>query len=143
MNPMEKHVTVVAALRIGFGVLGLAAAVFVFCLLTAIGVVADDEDATVVLSLVATGVAGLLTLISLPGLIGGIGLLSRKGWARILVLIVSVIDLLNVPIGTAVGAYSIWVLVEENTVRLFRGQPPREPAAPAPPAAPTEPPTYD
>ena len=137
MNPMEKHVTLVAALRIGFGIFGLVIACFVFFLLTGIGVASQEGEALVVLSTIGIGVGALLSLISLPGLIGGIGLLKRKPWARILILIVSAVDLINVPVGTALGAYSIWVLVQENTVRLLHGEPPVEPAQtpPAPPAS--------
>jgi hypothetical protein len=60
--------------------------------------------------------------LSIPGVIGGIGLLKRKPWARILVLILAVFDLLNVPIGTAVGVYTIWVLIQEETEQLFSAE---------------------
>jgi hypothetical protein len=50
-------------------------------------------------------------------------LLRKQSWARILVLFVSAIDLFNVPIGTALGAYSIWVLLQPETVSLFEGAP--------------------
>jgi hypothetical protein len=58
-------------------------------------------------------------VLSLPGIIGGIGLLREKEWARILVLILSGFNLFNVPIGTAVGIYSIYVLLQPETVQLF------------------------
>lgn len=56
---------------------------------------------------------------SLPGLIGGIGVLKRQNWARILVLILSVLQLFNVPFGTAVGIYSLWALTRAETMALF------------------------
>jgi len=37
----------------------------------------------------------------------------------VLVLILSAIDLLNIPIGTALGIYTILVLVQAETVVLF------------------------
>jgi len=33
--------------------------------------------------------------------------------------VLSVPGLLNFPIGTAIGIYSIWVLVQDETARLF------------------------
>ena len=39
-----------------------------------------------------------------------------------LVLVLSVFDLINIPIGTIVGVYSIWVLVREDTVELFESR---------------------
>ncbi len=53
------------------------------------------------------------------GIIGGIGLFAKQHWARILVLILSAIDLINFPIGTAVGIYTIWVLVQAETAEIF------------------------
>jgi len=59
-------------------------------------------------------------LLSIPGLIAGIGLFKRKEWARILTLIISIISLLNFPIGTAVGVYSIWALVHPEVIDQFK-----------------------
>lgn len=116
---MEKHVTVVGALRIGFGALGILVAIFVFALLVGIGALSGDQEAQPILTFVGLGVGLFLGVLSVPGIIGGIGLLRPKPWARYLVLIVSVLDLFNIPIGTAVGAYSIWVLVQDETAQLF------------------------
>ena len=57
---------------------------------------------------------------SVLGIIAGIGLMAYQGWARILAIIVSAINCINVPIGTLVGVYSIWTLVQEETIVLFR-----------------------
>lgn len=54
-----------------------------------------------------------------PAIIGGIGLLRRKPWRRYLVLVLSVLDLFNIPLGTAVGIYCIWALTQEETAQLF------------------------
>lgn len=130
---MEQHVTVVGVLRIGFGALGilgaiilLLIAVIVFASTVGPGVISGDEEALRILTAIGSG-AGLLlcgialfvALLSVPGIIGGIGLLRLRPWARYLVLILAVLDLFNIPIGTAVGAYSIWVLVHDETAQLF------------------------
>jgi hypothetical protein len=62
--------------------------------------------------------------LSLPGLVGGFGLLQFKPWARMLVIILSVFELLSVPFGTAIGIYGLWVLLNTETERLFLGPPP-------------------
>ncbi len=54
-----------------------------------------------------------------PAAVGGVGLLKYKPWARYLVMIVAALGLANVPVGTIVGAYTIWVLVQDTTARLF------------------------
>jgi hypothetical protein len=38
-------------------------------------------------------------------------------------MIRSVLDIFNVPIGTAVGIYSIWVLAQNETARIFTQSP--------------------
>jgi len=120
---MERHLSAVAALQVGLSILGVLLGIFVFVLLTGIGVIAQEKEALFILSTIGTGVGLFLLIISVPGIIGGIGLFKRKEWARILVLILSAIDLLNIPIGTALGIYSIWVLAQKETVQLFRQQP--------------------
>jgi len=120
---MERHLTAVAALHVGLSVVGGLAGIFVFALLTGIGVITNEKEAMFILSTIGIGVGVFLVAISVPGIIGGFGLFRRKEWARILVLIISAIDLLNIPFGTALGIYSIWVLVQEETIRLFRLQP--------------------
>jgi riboflavin transporter FmnP len=117
---MEKHLSAVAALHVGLSILGVILGIFVFVLLTGIGVIAQEKEALFILSTIGTGVGVFFLVISVPGIIGGIGLFKRKEWARILVVILAAINLLNIPFGTALGVYSIWVLVQKETVQLFR-----------------------
>jgi hypothetical protein len=68
-------------------------------------------------------VAVIMAVVSIAGIIGGAGVLKRKEWARILLLIVSFFNLLRVPLGTALGAYTIWVLFNDQTITLFQPRP--------------------
>ncbi len=120
---MEKHLTAVAALHVGLSILGGLIGIFIFVLLTGIGAITQEKEAFLILTTIGTGVGVLLMVLSVPGIIGGIGLFKRQEWARILVLILSAIELLNIPFGTALGIYSIWVLVQQDTIRLFRLHP--------------------
>jgi hypothetical protein len=58
-----------------------------------------------------TCVGGLLLIKAAVGLLTGWGLLQREPWARVAALIVGFISLFNVPIGTALGIYTLWVLL--------------------------------
>ena len=120
---MEKHVTLVAALCIGFGALGVFIALIIFVAVVGGGFISGDPEAMAITSIVGTAVAAFFILISVPDIIGGIGLLKYKPWARILVLIIAVLDLLWVPIGTVIGVYTIWVLLQDETVQLFTPPP--------------------
>jgi hypothetical protein len=116
---MNQHVTVVGILHIGLGILGVLVGVFLFMLFGILATVVPDNEAQFLFPLLATFLGGGFVVASSLGIIGGIGVLKYKEWARILVLIISAISLMNIPIGTAAGAYSIWVLVQNETVKLF------------------------
>jgi len=55
----------------------------------------------------------------ITGIVAGAGLLSRAPWARTLALVVGVLSLLSFPIGTAVGIYTIWVLLSQGAEREY------------------------
>lgn len=118
---MERHVRLVAVLHIGLGILGLIGGTIVFFAVAGGGLLSGDPTAIAVTSVIGAVVSAFLFATSLPGLIGGIGLLKRKSWARILLLIVAVLDLFNVPIGTVVGVYTLWALLQDETARYLEG----------------------
>ena len=68
--------------------------------------------------LLATG--GLILVLSAAGIAGAVGVLKRREWGRILLLVVSCFSLLRLPLGTLLGGYSIWVLMKDESIRLFR-----------------------
>jgi len=119
-NKMRKHVTVVGAIHIGFGFIGLILAIGAFFALNfAKGVVGNDEIPSMVLGFLSVSVPLLIGFLSTLGLVGGIGLLSFQSWARYLVMIVAAVGCLNIPIGTLKGVYSLWVLLQDETIKLF------------------------
>jgi hypothetical protein len=117
---MKKHVTVVGAIHIGFGVIGLLAAIAVFFALNfARGFVQGEEVPSTVLKFLSISLPLLIGFLSTLGLIGGIGLLSYLPWARYLVIVVAALGCLNIPIGTLKGVYTLWVLLQDSTIKLF------------------------
>jgi len=45
------------------------------------------------------------------GFLAGWGLMHREPWARVLTLVLGFIALIHVPFGTALGIYTLWVLL--------------------------------
>ena len=120
LNKMKKHVTVVGAIHIGFGLIGLLGALTLFFVLKfAAGFVAGEDVPEVVLKFLSISLPMLVGFTSTLGLIGGIGLLSLQPWARYLVIVVAALGCLNIPIGTLKGVYSLWVLLQDDTIKLF------------------------
>jgi len=64
---------------------------------------------------------GILILVkAAAGFLAGYGLLQREAWARILVLILGFLSLFNVPFGTALGVYTLWVLLPAISDQEYR-----------------------
>ena len=133
---MTTHVKVLGVLYIALSALTLCAALFIgLGLGVASGIVgqtAPPEDAAVALPII--GVAGtalvvFLLILSLPGIITGIGLLKFQPWARIVGIVLAIINLINIPFGTVLGIYGLWVLLNKDTEPLF-GRP--SPGTPLP-----------
>lgn len=121
---MKKHVTVVAAIQVAFGLLGLIGAVVVFFALNfARSQVGGDEVAETVLRILSISLPLLIGFLSTLGLVGGIGLFAYKPWARYLVIVVAALGCLNIPIGTLKGVYFLWVLLQNDTIKLFENKP--------------------
>jgi zinc-ribbon domain len=66
---------------------------------------------TIGFSLAAIGVLGIVT---------GWGLLTRQPWARIVALIFGGLSLLDFPLGTALGIYTLWVLLPTRSEEDYR-----------------------
>lgn len=63
-------------------------------------------------------------LMAAPVAIAGKGISEFKPWARTFGMLIAAINMLNFPIGTAVGAYTVWALSDETTEFLFENRPP-------------------
>ncbi|MBN1133160.1 MAG: hypothetical protein JXR52_03205 [Bacteroidales bacterium] len=120
---IKQHVTFVGAIHIGFGALGVLGALILFFMFSFVVQFVEDEPIAVkILQILGNSLPLLILFFAAIDIIGGIGLFSYRPWARVLVLIISAINCLNVPIGTAKGVYSIWVLMHRDAIELFDGK---------------------
>jgi hypothetical protein len=123
---MEQHVKILGVLHIVFGSLGILLALGMLVLFGGIaGIIgATDYSGESHISIPILGGIGafiffVILALSLPGVIAGIGLLQFRPWARILTIVLSVLDLIHVPFGTALGVYGLWVLLSPGSEQLF------------------------
>ena len=122
---MAQHVKILGILHIVFGCLGVVVGLGIMAFMGGLGAIAgaesNDPAAGPIMALIG-GVAMIaLLVISVPGIIGGAGLLNYRSWARILVIVISCLELLSFPFGTALGVYGLWVLLNKETQPLFAG----------------------
>ncbi len=130
---MRQHVKILAILHIVLGGLGVLTAVVVMTIfggLAGLLSLSDRAAQDMEIGSVALGVIGavatiVVLVISLPGLIAGIGLLSFQPWARILTIVISAVELPGVPFHTALGIYGLWVLLSNDGAALFSHPAPR------------------
>jgi len=127
---MAQHVKILGTLHIVFGSLCVLGGLIALAVLTGIAGIVGASDQTQDTAVAVPILAGiglfvcvLCLVVGLPGLIGGIGLLQFKSWARILVIVISALDLIHIPIGTALGIYGFWVLLNPQTEALFNRPP--------------------
>ena len=121
-HQLQLHVPAVGWLLIVGHAIFLLIGVFVFILLVGIGVASGEREAMTVLTTVGTAVGLLLVVLAIPGLVAGAGLLARKSWARILAIVVGILGLVNFPIGTAIGVYTLFVLMQDAAAEYFAPQ---------------------
>ncbi|MFC2160650.1 hypothetical protein ACFLRW_04545 [Acidobacteriota bacterium] len=118
---MDQQIKLIGILWIVLGGLSVVFGLMGFLLLFGISFIPDmGSEAPFILRIVGSVAVFFFALFGLPKIIAGIGLLKKKEWGRILTLIVSFISLLSVPLGTALGIYSIIVLVKEESIEYFK-----------------------
>jgi hypothetical protein len=124
---MRQHVRILAILHIILGGLGVCAAMILMAIFGGLAGLVNFSEHTpdgmvgsAVLGLIGAAVTVVILVISLPGLIAGIGLLSYQPWARILTIVLSALELPAVPLHTALGIYGLWVLLSNEGTALFK-----------------------
>jgi hypothetical protein len=129
---MEKHFTLVGILNIVYDSFALIGAFVLFAISFGFRYFFElisryhhhgmDEVPPEVLDIVPfiLTVIGILILVfAIIGIIGAVGVMKRKEWGRITLLVISFFNLIHIPLGTILGVYSIWVLLNDETIRLF------------------------
>ncbi len=116
-NRVQEHVRLVGILWMAYSALlvfaGVAVEIVAHTIFSGIGVFRQGPPADISdwLRPLLTFVGGLILAKAVAGFFAGWGLLQREQWARVAALIVGFVSLFNVPIGTALGIYTLWVLL--------------------------------
>lgn len=117
---MEKHISLIALLWIIYGAVGLLFGFAVAAILVGVSFIPHSWSiAPGVLRLIAWCIGSLFLVLALPQIIGGLGLMKKREWARILILVVSFFHLLSFPLGTALSVYSFVILLKTEATQLF------------------------
>jgi hypothetical protein len=107
---MRQHLQILAAIYLALGSLGGLIALIVFVAVAGGGLLSGDPTAMTITTIVGASIAIFFLLIAAPAILTGVGLYRRRPWSRPIALVLGFLLLWFVPIGTAIGVYTIWVL---------------------------------
>jgi hypothetical protein len=129
---MEKHIQLVGILNIAYRSMLVLVSLFLlvvaagfrrfFDMILRLGSIDIHEvpyELIDIVPVVLLVVALLMLVVSVAGIVAAAGVLARRPWGRVLMLVISFFNLLRIPLGTILGGYSIWVLLNDETIRLF------------------------
>lgn len=131
---MTRHVDLLSVLYRLWGVLALVAGLAILVLalgalavITSEGRAALGPDVAAGLTVAAFFVFAVLALLwGGAHVLTGMALRRHRSWARLVGLGLAVLNLFFLPFGTALAVYTFWILLSNETRRLF------DPAEPAP-----------
>ena len=113
---MDIHTRIVAVLHIVLGALGAAVPLLMGLVLG--GAAAFMRNAHLPGFVIGLGAVflGFFILLALVDVIAGVALLKGSRTARVFIIVISALGLLNFPFGTLIGAYSLWALLRKQPV---------------------------
>ena len=119
---VQNHVRLLGLFWLAFSAFNTVGAVILYVLAnTLLAHIGHAPDApTSFLRPLLSVVAILLFAKAALGFVAGWGLLQHEGWARILALVLAFVSLFtNIPFGTALGVYTMWVLLPTESEREY------------------------
>ena len=117
---MERHYRILSVLYIVYGIFNVLFSVLVYFILGRVFAFADVEPEVVeFVHAIGIPLAIAFVILSILSVIGGIAITQGKKWSKVLLLILGCFFLLNFPLGTIIGIYTIVVYVSDaqNKIR--------------------------
>ena len=124
---MRDHLKILGWLYLVSGGLVLLLAAVFGTLFGVAGVIAGGEEGGALIGGLGLVFALFIAVMGIPSLICGWALLNYKPWARMLGIILSALQLANFPVGTLIGGYGLWVLLNDESRRMLEAGDPRYP----------------
>ena len=123
--PLDTHVRIAAWLHIVMGIIGVGLFVLLGLILGGLGAFGAAQanlQPGLVGWIASLGVVffGFFIALCVGEIVGGVLLLRGSPAGRLLTIIYSALSIMNVPIGTVVGVYSLWALLREPPRSLMQ-----------------------
>lgn len=113
---LERHLRILGILWVVIGILFLMPAIALTTLsgVVHIAIPATAQVGRYVGPLVMSIIGGSLFILAAGGILVGWGLMTHQSWARIVAVILGILALFHPPFGTALGIYTLWVLLSNQ-----------------------------
>jgi hypothetical protein len=113
---LEHHLRILGTLWVIAGALFLIPGLILMTLSSVVrlSVPATENIGRLIAPLVLTVIGASLFVVAAGGIIVGWGLLKHQSWARMVAIVLGIISLLHPPFGTALGIYTLWVLLSDQ-----------------------------
>lgn len=121
---MRKHVELLGVLYFVWGALFVLIGVALLALAFGSAAIAasaapDQRFAAGVMAATFAGVAALGLMLGVVHIWDAVAVRHHRHLGRAIGLVLAVVDLIFLPVGTALGIYSLWVLTQDGTRPLF------------------------
>ena len=116
---MRTHLNVLAILYLLTSIGEVLAGMALIGVASVGGLVTGDFFLWSVIAGLGSLFGAFLIMVGLPGLFLAYGLWRLRWWARPLGFVLGILNLLNPPLGTILGIYTIWVLLKDETRDLL------------------------
>ena len=122
---VQEHIRLLGILWMAMGALNAVGGVVLFIVANTIfgrgpGWVGPGASGAPFLRPLLTFLGIFVLLKAVAAFAAGWGLLQRESWARVLALVIGFLSLFNPPFGTALGIYTLWVLLPANAEQEYQ-----------------------
>lgn len=122
---MHKEIELLGALHIAISILYTLVFSAIYAVLFSKGFFTGEESSANMQLVIFAVIGAFLLLFAIGGVIASLGTIRSRHWAQMMILILGCLDLICIPLGTALGIYTIWIFMhsEKSGSKVTKGEP--------------------
>lgn len=115
-SPASKgpHRLILAGANIFCGLMPLVAVPFILLGTGIPAIVVPHEEGSFIPLVIGLAISAFLVLFAIPFFLAGWGLFKDRSWGTVAAIVAAVLNVMNVPFGTAISIYTFWALAKNK-----------------------------